>query len=430
MLLCCLFLLGIGKTVYAASSIEISTTKQPEDKVVVAWNPIKDAVKYHVWLSVGDENNYKKKATIQVAKSASEAITETEENAQTGETNEVTEVLLQQVISGISKKKTYYIRVQAFDINGTVLTQDTTSFYNGNIVSTTKQKYSYTDMQKDIKQLQQKYSDYVNIEVIGTTADKRNIYDVILGNPNAKKCIVVQASIHAREYMTSQLVMEQMEYYLDNYNKKYKKKTYKDIFDKVSVHVVAMSNPDGVTISQKGIGGIKSASLRKKLKKMHGAKYTTVWKANARGVDLNNQFNNNFKYIKKYKKGAYAGYGGKKPVSEAESKALVKLVNDVKPKAVVNYHAMGNVIYCNYGASKKMQAKVYKLSGVIRDLTGYHYMGLDTAPGFANWLVCKKGIPSCTVEIGKHTAPVPISQFETVWKQNKDVMAASARLYY
>ena len=77
-------------------------------------------------------------------------------------------------------------------------------------------------MQKDIKQLQQKYSDYVHVEVIGTTADKRNIYDVILGNPDAKKCIVVQASIHAREYMTSQLVMKQMEYYLDNYNQKYK----------------------------------------------------------------------------------------------------------------------------------------------------------------------------------------------------------------
>lgn len=430
MLLCCLFLLGIGKTVYAASSIEISTTKQPEDKVVVAWNPIKDAVKYHVWLSFGDENNYKKKATVLVEDNASEIISETEASTPIIETNEVAEVSMTQVISNISKEKTYYVKVQAVDMNGTVLVQDTTSFYNGNIVSTTKQKYSYSDMQKDIKQLQQKYSDYVHVEVIGTTADKRKIYDVILGNPNAKKCIVVQASIHAREYMTSQLVMEQMEYYLDNYNKKYKKKTYKDIFDKVCVHVVAMSNPDGVTISQKGIGGIKSAFLRKKLKKMHGAKYTTVWKANARGVDLNNQFNNNFKYIKKYRKGAYAGYGGKKPVSEAESKALVKLVNDVKPKAVVNYHAMGNVIYCNYGASKKMQAKVYKLSGEIRDLTGYHYMGLDTAPGFANWLVCKKGIPSCTVEIGKHTAPVPISQFETVWKQNKDVMVASARLYY
>jgi g-D-glutamyl-meso-diaminopimelate peptidase len=215
------------------------------------------------------------------------------------------------------------------DADGKVIGKDATSLYNGNIVSTGKQKYSYEDMQKDIKQLQKKYSDYIHVEVIGTTVDNRNIYDVVLGNPNAKKSVVFQASIHAREYMTSQLVMEQMEYYLDNYNKKYKNKTYKSIFNKVCVHVVAMSNPDGVTISQEGISGIRKASLRKKLKKMYGASNTTIWKANARGVDLNRQFDYKFKCLEKYKNGAYASYGGKKPVSEKESKALVKLVNKV-----------------------------------------------------------------------------------------------------
>ena len=297
------------------------------------------------------------------------------------------------------------------------------------IVSTTKQKYSYTDMEKDIKQLQQKYPDYIHVNIIGTTVDNRNIYDVVLGNAEAEKCVVFQASIHAREYMTSQLVMKQIEYYLDNYNKKYDGKTYKEIFDKVCVHVVAMSNPDGVTISQNGFSGIRSKALRKKLKKMRGASYTTIWKANARGVDLNRQFDYRFKYVRKWKKGSYALYGGQKPVSENETKALVKLVDDVKPKAVVNYHAMGNVIYCRYGGPKKVQKKVYKLAGKIRSLTGYYYMGLDQSPGFANWLVCKKGVPSCTVEIGTHTTPVPIKQWKTVWKQNKNVMAAVAKLY-
>lgn len=298
-----------------------------------------------------------------------------------------------------------------------------------NIVSTTKQKYSYADMKTDIAQLQQKYPDYVHVEIIGVTADNRNIYDVILGNPMAAKSVVFQASIHAREYMTSQLVMEQMEYYLDHYDKKYKGRSYREIFDQVCVHVVAMANPDGVTISQKGIRGIRNSILRKKLKKMHGAKYTTRWKANARGVDLNRQFHYKFEYEKKLKRGSYAGYGGRKPVSEQESIALVQLVNRLEPKAVVNYHAMGNVIFCRYGGSKKVQKKVYKLAGEIRKLTGYSYMGLDQSPGFANWLVCKRGIPSCTIEIGRHSTPVPINQFSAVWRQNKNVMAATANLY-
>lgn len=411
--------------------MEVSTTKQPDEKVKVAWKPVEGAVKYTIWVSVGNKKNFNKKATV-AADTTKSDVTENDSAIDAAATKETVEQELSTVISKITKKKTYYVKVQALNDVDTVLSQDTTSFYNGNIVATTKQKYSYKDMQKDIKQLEKKYADYIDMEIIGTTVDNRNIYDVILGNPNAKKCVVFQASIHAREYMTSQLVMEQMEYYLDHYNETYKKKTYQEIFDKVCVHVVAMSNPDGVTISQEGINGIRKASLRKKIKKMYGARYTTTWKANARGVDLNRQFNYNFEYKikKKYKKGSYAGYGGKKPVSEKESKALVKLVNDEKPKAVVNYHAMGNVIYCNYGGPKKVQKKVYKLAGEIRSLTGYTYMGLDKAPGFANWLVCKKKIPSCTVEIGMYNTPVPMSQWSTVWKQNKDVMAATANLYY
>lgn len=399
-------------TIFAASNMQVSATKQPDDKVKVVWSSVEQAAQYVVQLSVKDEKHYKTKAKISV-----------KDDAVTTYEKELTKV---------NKTERYYIRVRALDNNGDVMEEDVTHFFNGDIVSTSKQKYSYKDMKKDIEELESKYADYVDVQIIGKTVDNRNIYDVILGNPDAEKAVIFQASIHAREYMTSQLVMEQIEYYLDHYDEEYKEKTYRDIFDKVCVHVVAMANPDGVTISQEGIKGIKKASLRKKLKKMYGANRTTIWKANARGVDLNRQFDYKFEYKikKKYKKGAYALYGGKKPVSEKETKALVKLVNDVKPKAVVNYHAMGNVIYCNYGGKKKVQKKVYKLAGEIRSLTGYYYMGLDKSPGFANWLVCKKKIPSCTVEIGRNTTPVPISQFGTVWKQNKEVMVATARLYY
>lgn len=423
LLILCLCLLVPNQIAVAVTSLEVNTTKQFGDKVKIAWNEVTDAVSYKLYISVGDDKKYKFVSEIAAA------IDDTLNEDMTQLTEQTEPSKLQHYYNGISAKKTYYFKLQAIDANGNVLDTDTANLFNGNIVSTTKQKYSYSDMQKDIKQLCNKYSDYVHVNIIGTTVDNRNIYDVVLGNPEAEKCVVFQASIHAREYMTSQLVMEQMEYYLDNYNKKYDGKTYKDIFDKVCVHVVAMSNPDGVTISQKGFSGIRSKELRKKLKKMRGASNTTVWKANAKGVDLNRQFDYKFKYVKKWKKGSYALYGGKKPVSENETKALVQLVNDVNPKAVVNYHAMGNVIYCRYGGKKKVQKKVYKLAGEIRSLTGYSYMGLDQSPGFANWLVCKKGIPSCTVEIGMHKTPVPISQWSTIWKQNKNVMAATAKLY-
>lgn len=310
-----------------------------------------------------------------------------------------------------------------------VLCMVTQKVHAQNIVATNHQKYSYNEMVQDIVELENNYPEYVHVNILGVTVDNRNIYDVVLGNPEAEKCIVVQASTHAREYMTSQLVMRQMEYYLQNYDRRFEGQSYRDIFNQVCVHVVPMTNPDGVTISQFGIKSIRSSILRKKLRNMTGSRYTRVWKANARGVDLNNQYNNHFKYVKKLKKGSYAGYGGRRPVSERESQALVSLVNTVNPKAVVNYHAMGSVIYCRYGGSKAMQKRVYRLSSKISKLTGYYYAEYTNNAGFANWLVRKKQIPSCTVEIGRYEAPVPISQFKTVWKENKNVMAASAKLY-
>ena len=70
-------------------------------------------------------------------------------------------------------------------------------------------------MSGDIKQLANTYLRFhVKVNVIGKSNDKRNIYDVVIGNPKAKKTMLVVSSIHAREYMTAQLSMAQVEHYL------------------------------------------------------------------------------------------------------------------------------------------------------------------------------------------------------------------------
>ena len=253
---------------------------------------------------------------------------------------------------------------------------------------------------------------------------------MVLGNPEADRCVLFQASMHAREYMCSQLVMKQVEYYLVNYDKTYNGESYREIFQNVCVHVVPMTNPDGVTISQRGIKGIRDRALRKKLKKMPGIKYAWNWKANARGVDLNNRCDYRIRRRKKLSKYArYAGYGGPYPVSENESKALIYVVNTYHPKAVVNYHAMGSAIFHNYAGDRTTKKKVARLTSKIRKITGYYYLSTSPGPGFANYLVKKKHIPATTVEIGRNSVPVPISQFKRVWRENKNVMAAVTKMY-
>lgn len=301
---------------------------------------------------------------------------------------------------------------------------------NTGIVNTRHLKYTYSEMENDIYALRNKYQEYVHVNILGTTVDDRNIYEVVLGNPDTAKCVMFQATVHAREYMCSQLVMKQIEYCLDNYEKKYNGESIHDILDKVCIHIVPMANPDGVTLAQKGIKGIRNKKLRKKLKKMPGISNPSNWKANARGVDINRQFDYKFEKNRSLKRYAcYAGYGGSSPASERESKALLYVVDTYKPKAVVNYHAMGNVIFHNYKADKATAKKTKRLTAKIKKLTGYSYIGTSPGPGFANYLNRKRGIPSTTVEIGMYTTPVPISQFKAVWKQNKNVMIAVAQMY-
>ena len=64
-------------------------------------------------------------------------------------------------------------------------------FTNKKIVATDHQKYSYTEMKEDISILSKKYNGLISYEIVGKSADGRDIYDVIIGNSNAKKSLLV-----------------------------------------------------------------------------------------------------------------------------------------------------------------------------------------------------------------------------------------------
>ena len=298
------------------------------------------------------------------------------------------------------------------------------------IVSITDKKYDYEDMKKDIKQLEKYYPDYVSVQSIGKTSDNREIYCAILGNPNAKKHILVQGSMHAREYINTQLLMSQLEYYLTKYEKgTYNGVTYKKMFNEVAVHIIPMVNPDGVTLSQYGLNGIQDKKLVIALKTMQKSSNFTRWKANAKGVDLNRNFS--FGWTKKtgaLKRGSM-GYAGDKAESELETKALVKYTKSIKGlKTVLSYHSMGNIIYWDYGQAGKLMSQCKELVNLVQDITGYSLVTLNSKSisygGYSDYVVRELGIPAVTLETGMIYAPVSHSQFGTIWKQNKTIIPA------
>ena len=100
-------------------------------------------------------------------------------------------------------------------------TTDGTSAFAGTVtdpIVKVAEKYTYDQMSQDIQKLSARYGSHMKVNVIGTSLDGRNLYEIVVGNQNAPKHILIHAGIHAREYMTPLLVMKQLEYGLAFYD--------------------------------------------------------------------------------------------------------------------------------------------------------------------------------------------------------------------
>lgn len=302
------------------------------------------------------------------------------------------------------------------------------------------EKYSYDQMARDIQRLSERYGNKMQTNVIGTSLDSRNIYEIVLGNPNADKHILIHAGIHAREYMTPLLVMKQLEYGLEFYERgSYEGQPLSNILDKVAIHYVPMVNPDGITLTQFGVNAIRSEELRQSVQQCYqndlslgrtGAAFETYllyWKANARGVDLNHNFPANWELVNSPALPSYATFKGETALSEPESQALVNLTNSRSWAATISYHSMGEVIYWDYGGNQR-QAESRALVDLVAASTGYRPSGSSGHGGYKDWTQIKDDpIPGLTIETGSVACPLPLSQYERIWYQNKMVWAAVAK---
>lgn len=285
------------------------------------------------------------------------------------------------------------------------------------IVNDKDKLYDYNDLTSDIRSLVHRYSGKLSCRSLGKTYDKREIWCLRMGNANASKKLVIDAAIHAREWLNTQVVMHHAEEVLRNYSK------YGERFRKVCVYIIPMDNPDGVSISQYGYQAIRNEKLQKRVKKIG---HFSRWKNNARGVNINNNFPAGFKKSKRTKKPDWVFYSGKKAGSEKETKALMKFVESVNPDAVINLHSTGSIIYWDFNVESGLHRQLYQLASKVNSMNKYRMMpkssSTSMAGGFADWLVYEKKIPSITIETGSVPCPLPHSQYKKVYAKNAGML--------
>lgn len=302
--------------------------------------------------------------------------------------------------------------------------------------------YTYSHMRSDLVELAARYPRLLQVSTYGESADGRDLYMAKFGNPNADKQVIITSGMHAREYVNCYVVMKQLEYYLQNYKTaSYDGVAYEQLFSEVCLIIAPMTNPDGIMLAQEGIGSLRSSTLKTALESMVrsaigdgdvDAYLNREWKTNARGVDINRNFDALWTEHKDgVNRPTAKNYKGETAGSEPETAALVRLTESLSnPVASVCVHMQGEVIYWRCYQSGEFKTENRRLAEIAAEVTGYTIIDSnETEPSYSNWTILAHEIPTITVETGISRYPLSYDLAPGILEKNLDLWAAVAKEY-
>lgn len=153
------------------------------------------------------------------------------------------------------------------------------------------------------------------------------------------------------------------------------------------------------------------------------------------GVDLNLQFPAEWQRAKeiKYKQGFtspsprdFVGYG---PLTEIESLALYNFTIQHNFRLTLAYHTQGQVIYWKFLDFLPPDSRY--IGEQFENVSGYTLEDTPTSSGYAgykDWFIQDFNRPGYTIEAGIGTSPLPISQFNKIYRDNIGILVLGAVL--
>lgn len=267
----------------------------------------------------------------------------------------------------------------------------------------------YSELLKKLTGLEKSYQ----VKVIGKTKFNRKIFAVEKILNESFSTAIFVASVHARENVTADLIFEMIE---------------KKLFDKIdsfNLAFIVMANPDGVELQS---GSLKSFPKiwQEKLIEMNGnSNDFSMWKANALGIDINNNFDAHWGKNVHSKKPASQGFVGNNSMSENETRAIADYTVKMKPFITISYHTKGEEIYFNFFQDKRSLVRDEKIARRFSDSTGYKIKNVEnmSSGGYKDWCVQKLNIPALTIELGSDELVHPITKdsLGEIFEKNKSI---------
>lgn len=287
----------------------------------------------------------------------------------------------------------------------------------------TKKAYRYLDLAKDLNRIATDFPDQVELTSIGSSVEGRELYALKVGTGNKK--ILVHGAHHAREWMTSRLIVDFIDHLLTDLQWSWLT-LREDLLQKLTIWFIPMVNPDGVTLVQDGADQFSNQA--ELIKWNQGSTDFTSWKANSRGVDLNRQYPVDWEDIQNDPgEASPSNFKGEKPLSEPESKALYEFVNAHAFDCALAYHSSGEEIFWRYNLSDEQVEPFKKLADHLAEATRYELIepeGIPSGGGFTDWFLTTFQQPSFTMEIAPSIGPRPVPNvfYERVFHTNELVL--------
>ena len=236
---------------------------------------------------------------------------------------------------------------------------------------------------------------FLRTETIGTTAFQRPLSTLVVGNGPRK--VLFTAAHHANEWITTLVLLKFVEDLAQaiQENGQIFGVDAAEIAQKANIYTIPLVDPDGVDLN---------------------LQYPAGW-PQARQI----------KFAQGFTRPGPRDYVGRAPLDQMESRALAGFTEFLQPELVLAYHTQGRVIYWKYLDIEVPGARAF--AEAFARVSGYTAEDTPYASGFAgykDWFIERWRRPGFTIEVGLGENPLPISQFEQIYKENLGILTIAA----
>ncbi|MDM5229176.1 M14 family metallopeptidase [Cytobacillus sp. NJ13] len=286
-----------------------------------------------------------------------------------------------------------------------------------------RRNYDYKALTADISMLSDIYP-FIKVNTIGRSVLGKPIQEIRLGKRNKK--VQINASFHANEWITTPILMALLNSFLLSITnvRPIRGIATMPLYNSVDLSIVPMVNPDGVDLVLNG----PPPDLREEVIAINrGSTDFTGWKANIRGVDLNNQYPAKWEFEKQRSEQnapAPRDYLGEAPLTEPEAIAMAELAKDNQFDRMLAFHTQGAEFYWGFEGLEPPESQVLALE--FERVSGYKAVQyIDSFAGYKDWFIQEFRRPGFTIELGRGINPLPLSQFDDIYEEVLGIFLAS-----